>query len=414
MAQPPFRFVHASDFHLERPLYGVAEAPSHLRELFVDAPYRAAQRVFDLVVSEQVEFLVLSGDILHCDGTGPRGPAFLLEQFGRLKDHGIPVYWAGGHVDPPGLWPDTLDLPDNVRVFARERPDELFHLRDGAPLARLVGASGGPRCRVRATDFLPGAGGLFSIAVAYGLIDERAWPEQGIDYWALGGIHRCGTSQSGTYLAHYPGTPQGRQPEETGAHGATLVQVDIDGRAKTKLLACDCVRWHREHLEVDATTSRTDLDRQFAERIAALQATAPGIDLLCSWTIDGSGPLVHQLRHGHLATELLASLRNQYGAGRPALWSISLAAEPLSPPSEFFTQDTILGDLLREVRRLEDTLEEPLDVDQYLHERHLAGSIATAVRILDPPTRERTLREVAALSAELLGGDSWGGEEPLA
>jgi len=413
MAQPPFRFVHASDFHLERPLYGVAEAPDHLHDLFLDAPYRAAQRVFDLVVAEQVEFLVLSGDILHCECAGPRGPAFLLEEFARLKDHGIRVYWAGGHVDPPELWPDTLDLPDNVRVFSRARPEELFHQRDGAPLARLVGASGGPRCRVRTTDFLPGAGGLFSIAVAYGLIDERAWPEQGIDYWALGGIHRRGTSTSGAYLAHYPGTPQGRQPEETGAHGATLVQVDIDGRARTRLLACDVARWHREHLEVDAATTRADLERQLAERMAALQAAAPGVDLLCTWTVEGAGPLVGQLRHGHLASELLAWLRNQYATGSPSAWSVSLAAEPPPPSKEHDAQDTLLGDLLREVRRLEDTPDEPLEVDAYLHERHLAGSIAAAVRIVDPPTRGRTLREVAALCTDLLGGNARGGEESL-
>ena len=44
MSNWPFRFVHASDFHLEQPLCGVTDVPDHLRELFLEAPYAAAAR----------------------------------------------------------------------------------------------------------------------------------------------------------------------------------------------------------------------------------------------------------------------------------------------------------------------------------------------------------------------------------
>jgi DNA repair exonuclease SbcCD nuclease subunit len=263
------------------------------------------------------------------------------------------------------------------------------------------------------SDFLPGAGGLFSIAVAYGLIDERTWPQQGIDYWALGGIHRRGTSASGAYLAHYPGTPQGRQPDEAGLHGATLVQVDVDGHARLRPMPCDAVRFCHSRIAIDATTSRQDLERRLAEHVARLRADAPGLDLLCGWTIEGPGPLADQLRRGHLASELIAWLRSEYGHGTPALWSVSLVAQASEPPIELYEQDTILSDLLREVRRLDSTPDEPLPVDAYLDRGHVADAIAEAVRILDPPTRSRTLREVAALSVDLLGAGQWGGEEPL-
>ena len=36
----PFRFIHASDLHLERPLMGVAEVPDHLRDCFSKPPTR--------------------------------------------------------------------------------------------------------------------------------------------------------------------------------------------------------------------------------------------------------------------------------------------------------------------------------------------------------------------------------------
>ena len=43
----PLRLVHASDFHLELPLHGLAEIPDHLRELLIEAPYHAAEQVFE-------------------------------------------------------------------------------------------------------------------------------------------------------------------------------------------------------------------------------------------------------------------------------------------------------------------------------------------------------------------------------
>ncbi len=51
--QQPFRFIHSSDFHLERPPRGLTEVPEHLRGAFVDAPYRAAERVFDAAIKER-------------------------------------------------------------------------------------------------------------------------------------------------------------------------------------------------------------------------------------------------------------------------------------------------------------------------------------------------------------------------
>ena len=131
MSHGPFRFVHASDFHLEQPLAGVAEVPEHLRDRFIDAPYQAATRVFDAVLAEEAEFLILSGDLLHAQNTGPRGPLFLAQQFSRLAARKIPVYWSGGIVDPPEDWPAWLDLPANVHIFPRGRVAEVLHEHDG-------------------------------------------------------------------------------------------------------------------------------------------------------------------------------------------------------------------------------------------------------------------------------------------
>src|SRR5262245_4489473 len=93
------RFLHAADLRLELPVVGLDEVPPHLRELLVDAPYDAARRVFDTALKERVDFVVLSGNIIDPQRAGPRGIAFLLEQFHRLAEQEIVVYWVGGEYD---------------------------------------------------------------------------------------------------------------------------------------------------------------------------------------------------------------------------------------------------------------------------------------------------------------------------
>ena len=94
--KPSLRLLHASDLHLEQPIYGLAEVPDHLRELLIEAPYHAAEQVFEAALAEDVDAVLLAGDVLNVDRAGPPAIMLLLEQFARLGDRGIPVYWAGG------------------------------------------------------------------------------------------------------------------------------------------------------------------------------------------------------------------------------------------------------------------------------------------------------------------------------
>lgn len=406
MSNWPFRFVHAGDFHLEQPPQGVAEVPDHLRKLFLEAAYWSAQRVFDAVLAEEADFLVLSGDVLDPQQTGPRGPLFLAEQFDRLAQREIPVYWAGGRVDPPEAWPSPVTLPENVHVFPRGRTEQSVYRRDEAPLARLIGVSRDRQRRIRARDFEADPAGLFSIAVVHGTVRAEALRTREIHYWALGGRHDRGTLLSAPEVAHYPGSPQGRRPQEGGAHGCTLVQVDQQRQARTSLVPTDVMRWLGERVVVDEATTRSGLETRLRERMQTLIETTPSVDLLISWTVAGTGPLVAHLRRGTLAAELLAWLRSDYGFGPPAAWSLSLEVElPGTLPPEWYEQETIRGDFLRAIRQLQVDSAEPLDLDPYVAEKHLAGTLAPAVTIADRATREVVLREAAWLGIDLLSGE---------
>ena len=406
MSNRPFRFVHAADFHLEQPPHGLTEVPDHLRELFIESTYWAAERVFETVLSEEAEFLVLSGDVLHPQRTGPRGPLFLVAQLQRLAEGGIPVYWAGGRIDSTDAWPSTVRLPDNVHVFDRGTPEEFVHKHAAVPLARLVGASRRAGRKIRAHDFDPDPTGLFSIAVVHGTAEAKTLRARGVNYWALGGRHDRSTLFSSPNVAHYPGSPQGRCPGECGPHGCTLVEVDQTGKARTTLVPTDVMRWQSERIVVDEATTEEDLETLLHERMHTLVESIPGMDLLISWNIVGGGPLLGRLRRGKLATELLEGLRAKYGFGPPAAWSVSLDGEPTAVlPPEWYEQQTIRGDFLRAVREYQVNPDQPLELEAYLAEQHVAGTLASAASVSDKATRQQVLREVALLGVDLLSGE---------
>jgi hypothetical protein len=184
------------------------------------------------------------------------------------------------------------------------------------------------------------------------------------------------------------------------------VQVDQQGQPRTSLVPTDVMRWLSQRVVVDEATTGDDLRTLLRERMQTLVETTPALDLLVSWTVAGSGPLMGQLRRGTLGAELLGWLRREYGFGPPAAWSLSLDVElSASLPPEWYEQETIRGDFLRVIRQLQIGGDEPLDLDSYLAEEHLAGSLGPAVAVADQATRQRVLREAAWLGVDLLSGE---------
>lgn len=406
MTRPSFRFLHASDFHLECPLAGVSTVPEPLDDDFLEAPYRAACRVFDTALAEEVDFVILAGDLLDARAAGPRGPLFLVEQFARLAERGIRVYWAGGSVDRPGAWPRGIELPDNVHVFARGRPQTVVHHRDGVGIAHLSGTGGGGRRPVRVGDFHADTAGLFSIAVAYSTAKIPASRLAGIHYWALGGHHqRTTVAQSPTHI-HYPGSPQGRDPRETGPHGCTLVEVDGEGPPRSSFIPTDVLRWFDESVDVGAGTTREQLSETLAARVQSRLDDASGPALLIRWTVEGTGPLMSQLRHGPLQEELLGDLRRQFGERSPIAWSVSLDVTPgAHAASQDYEEDTILGDFLRELRDLESDARESFALAGYLTAQPAGGPLGPLLAIDEPNGRRRVLRQATGLGIDLLSGE---------
>jgi DNA repair exonuclease SbcCD nuclease subunit len=399
----PLRLVHASDLHLERPIYGLADVPDHLRDLLVEAPYQAAEQVFETALAEDADGVLLAGDVLDVDRAGPPGIVLLLDQFARLSDRGIPVYWAGGRVDGPDNWPRSVSLPPNVHVFPIGRVESLDLVRAGQTIARVQGISCREDGEVETRGFHRDAHGLFTVGIAHGTSDSAGHEGDRVHYMALGGRHLQQTVDHEPGIAHYCGTPQGRGPTETGPHGCTVVTVDDSGRPKTKFVATDAVRWLEQSIEVTASTRSEQLHDRMVERMEKLIAQHPGIDLFLRWTIRGTGPLVNRLRPGGLADELLVDLRRQFGERSPAAWSASIHCDsPLSVPAEWYDQETCLGDFLREVREFELHEDFALDLRHFVPEDIRDDPLAAIANVESSGARGALLCRAAKLGVDLL------------
>jgi DNA repair exonuclease SbcCD nuclease subunit len=403
MSSRSFRFLHVSDLHLEQPLHGVAEVPDHLRELFIEAPYMAAENVFRLACEKTVDFVVMAGDVLHPAMAGARGIAFLLDQLQRLAARSIPIYWALGSADRPERWRWQIALPDSVHMFTSDKVEAIDHVRGDQLVATIVGRASRPDGLIQAADFEATETNVRRIAVAFGGGQPEQLANAQIAYWALGGQHQPRTQVALSAGAHYSGTPQGRRPSETGHHGCTIVDVDDNGALHTEFVATDVIRWYDESVELSSDDGLDGLESELRRRAEGLLAGADGRPLLVTWKLAGADRVESMFRRQQVQRELADFLQREFAEASPGLWTVDVRVEPPDTlPEPWYEEDSLLGELLRQVRRYQAAPDMPLEFDVPQFEGDIPGLTVAELQPADECERQRILREVAVLAAEAL------------
>lgn len=347
MPSESFRFIHASDFHLETPLSDLDVLPPHLRESMAVAPWKAAEAVFEAALADNIDFLVLSGDLLSPLGAGPHGMSLLLDYFEKLHATDTQVFWSAGIVDDPAKWPEAAPLPPNVTLFPKGRSVAVPVQRSGRTICTIVGRSCEGRSSLHVPSFQIEPSDDYTIAVGYGAADADALSEGRFDYWALGGQHNREEIEGGAEGgAVYCGSPQGRCLEESGPHGYTMVDVDSDGTTRVHAVECDTYRYCSVTLDASEIAAVGSIKNLLGERIGRLQHEHGGRHLLIGWDIAvSSAESLHSVGD---AEDLLRWVRREYGHGAPSAWTAELRVRsPRQYPKSWQDEDTILGDFLR-------------------------------------------------------------------
>ena len=140
-----FRFVHTADIHLDSPLRTLALREPALAELIGGATRKAFAAVIDLCLAEQVDALLIAGDLYDGEQTSMKTARFLADELRRLHEAGIRTFIIRGNHDAESRITRELTLPELVKVFggraesvalAQRRPRRRRARRELRPEAR--------------------------------------------------------------------------------------------------------------------------------------------------------------------------------------------------------------------------------------------------------------------------------------
>ena len=405
MAKESFRFIHASDFHLERPLQDILDLPDHLKRTLVEAPWRAAEAVFEHAVVENVDFVVLAGDLLNPISSGAQGVACLLEQFETLRARNIQVFWAGGAADDPDRWPSAVALPSNVHLFSKKQVEQVVFRRHQTPLVTLLGRSCDGAETVRSAEYSVEVDDNYVIAVAHGKADVETLSAERIDYWALGGKHQPEVLSNEQPTIRYCGSPQARSLGEPGAHGFVLVDIDAQRKMQMHLVESDQVRYSIQEIDAEDMALGRDLRQLLAKRVARVQSEGAGRHMLVKWRVHMD--LENASVVGPSALEdLLGWLRREFGHGSPSCWSTEIEIlPPKQLPAKWHDEDTILGDFLRTAATHRKEQAKQLNFKAIVDAETPGSSVwQAALMTTDSASQLATLERCTLLGVDLLRG----------
>ncbi len=249
------KILHAADLHLDSPFEGLSAGKAAIR--------RAEQRellgrLAELAAEEQVELVLLAGDLLDSANTYYETGEELLR---ALREVPAPVFISPGNHDwySPRSPYARLQLPEHVHVFTDSAVRSVVLPELGA---RVYGAafteptSAGLLEGFRA----PREQDVFHVLCLHGEvgvkdsrydpISEQQLEESGMDYVALGHIHKAsGLLRAGSTWYSWPGCPEGRGFDETGEKTVSIVTL-TEGECELKSVCIAKRRYETVKLDV--------------------------------------------------------------------------------------------------------------------------------------------------------------------
>jgi DNA repair exonuclease SbcCD nuclease subunit len=111
------KFIHSADIHLDTPLQGLAQYPGAPINEIRNATRRAFEKVLDAAIAEQMDFLIIAGDLYDTGLKSFESALFFNKQMTRLKDAGVDVYLIYGNHDAASKLIKQLRPPTTSTFF---------------------------------------------------------------------------------------------------------------------------------------------------------------------------------------------------------------------------------------------------------------------------------------------------------
>ena len=358
------RFLHAADLHLGSPLnsLGLKVSPE-IHELAKKQVNTVFQNLVHVAKSEQVDFVVLAGDIYDTADRDPGAQIRVNLGLRELSKAGIKVFLVHGNHDP--LTPDYLSgrsLPDGVFIFPSDKVT-----------SHIVTMSNGAQVTVAGISYKTVAeennlSHLFSSVTGQTIIgvlhtnvggnnqhgnyapcspsDLQSSP---VNYWALGHIHdrQVHTTPKGFWA--YPGNLQGRSTKATecGAKGVLIVEVDEDGSLETpRFVPCDALRFQRLNIDLSMVEDHSDVLDITINALQDAVNNADGRSLMVRLEFIGATSIYSDFskKFAKMSDDILEASSDIMGNG--AVIKIRQSCRPAIDLTLERTRETLLGKLL--------------------------------------------------------------------
>jgi exonuclease SbcD len=302
-----FRFVHTADVHLDSPLSTLALRDPTLADLIGGATRKAFVAVIDLCLSEQVDALLVAGDLYDGEQTSMKTGRFLADQLRRLHEAGIATFVIRGNHDAESRITRELTLPESVKVFTGRA--EAVTVSHGALEVAVHGVSFAHKHAPE--SLIPKFRAPISASVNIGMLHTSLGGSpahdlyapcapaelhgSGFDYWALGHIHQRFVDEGRATIV-MPGNPQGRDINEGGPRSATLVTISDDRRIKVEERLTSVAEFRRLRVDLGGVEDWREGLKRIEKRLASARAAAPSEHLVARLTLTGVTPLAWRLR----------------------------------------------------------------------------------------------------------------------
>jgi DNA repair exonuclease SbcCD nuclease subunit len=306
----PYRFVHAADIHLDSPLRSLVLRDPELAELIGNATRRAFVNLVDLCLTEQVDALLLAGDLYDGDQTSMKTARFLAEQSRRLHDANIGVFIIRGNHDALSRITKELTFPESVTVFGgRAGAIEVARASTDFPVTIHGLSFAQPHAPDPLLDrFRPPAQGAVNIGLMHTSLagvpghDNYApcsiadLAASGFDYWALGHIHKRSVVVQDRCTIVMPGMPQGRDIGESGAKSVTLVTIEDDRSIHVEERFTSVAQFESVPIDLTGIEQWEDMIEAVTKNLSLARDRTKSEHLVARLRFNGTTPLAWRMR----------------------------------------------------------------------------------------------------------------------
>jgi DNA repair exonuclease SbcCD nuclease subunit len=268
------RILHLADLHLGASPAFLGPLAQERRKDYLDAFQRAID--YATQAENEINLVLIVGDLFDTSSPSDDTFEFARRQIARLQQAGIPLVVAPGNHDGIGM-PDSVynksALNGLMKIIRSPQVEHFESLMVNGEEVHLYGMAWDIQSKAPFDTFTKSERSGYHVAVIHGTLlgslfseghsrevplDSEKLGMTGMDYVALGHIHKFQEKKVGRTIIVYPGTLEARRftPGEEGDRFLVVVALE-----RKKLPKVTSLKWNKR----DFRSIRLDLDQEAVE-----------------------------------------------------------------------------------------------------------------------------------------------------